>query len=96
MNRTRRNIIPIPDIKYIILNIEGLPISNPLKSRNIKTLTELQTMPGYSERLVEEIESTKLDNKYQLYTIEDDIVNLHQYKHIFIYKIMALRVNEIK
>ena len=30
------------------------------------------------------------------YTIEEDIVNLHQYKHIFIYKIMALRVNEIK
>jgi len=74
MNRTRRNIIPIPNINYVILNIQGITISNPLKSRNIKTLTELQTMPGYSERLVEQIESTKLDNKYQLYAIEDDII----------------------
>jgi len=74
MNRTSRNIIPIPNINYIILDIQGIPIIDPLKSRSIKTLTELQTKPGYKERLVEQIDSDKLDNKYQLYAIEDDVI----------------------
>jgi len=67
---------PVPDIDYILLDIESIKgkFSHPIRSALIKTLPALMAVEGFSELHITEINQDNLGHKYQLYVIERDVI----------------------
>lgn len=67
---------PVPDIVYILLDIESIKgkFGHPIRSALIKTLTALKTVEEFSELHITKIMPADVGHTYQLYVIEDDLI----------------------